>query len=147
MGFKHLELTGFAAYLMRPVEVTMRRVTPRPVAVAATTLKAGAIVPASSGQAIKITTSTVVQPQPAAQGCGVKFNPESLADPARLQGFVCLLLTQDGQGTTLPDGTKLFRRNGAIEHWKGDVVVESSGGMVTRDAAGRYWFLEFQGWL
>jgi hypothetical protein len=47
----------------------------------------------------------------------------------------------------LPDGTKLFRRNGAIEHWKGDLVVERSGGIVTRDAAGRYWFLEFQGWL
>jgi hypothetical protein len=61
--------------------------------------------------------------------------------------LVCLLFTQEGQGITLPDGTKLFRRYGAIEHWKGDAIIQSSYGLVVRDSQGRYWVLESKGWL
>jgi len=100
-----------------------------------------------SSAAARTTTVAPAKPQPMGQDCGVKFNPESTGDANQLRGLVCLLLTQDGQGTTLSDGTRLFRRYGEIEHWKGDVILQRSYGLVVRDGQSRYWFLEFRGWL
>jgi hypothetical protein len=148
MGLKQVNIIGLAAYLLRPLDVAARRVMPRAGITAAATLVAGAVAPPKSGKAVKTTTTVALaKPQPLGQDCGVKFNPESLGDANQIHGLVCLLLTQDGQGMTLPDGTRLFRRYGEIEHWKGDTVIDRSYGVVARDAQGRYWFLEPKGWL
>jgi hypothetical protein len=147
VGLKIATLTGFAAYLLRPLDIVARRATPRMGITPAATLRAGTVVPPKSSAAARTTTVALAKPQPMGQDCGVKFNPESTGDVNELRGLVCLLLTQDGQGTMLPDGTKLFRRYGEIEHWKGDVIIQRSYGLVVRDGQSRYWFLEFRGWL
>jgi hypothetical protein len=147
MGFQQITLKAFATYLLRPLDGIARRATPRMMAIPATTVMAGVTAPSKSGTPAKAPLLALTKPQTSGQDCGVKFSPESAADPNELRGLACLLLTQDGQGITLPDGTKLFRRWGVIEQWKGDVIIQSSPGVVARDAQQRYWFLEFKGWL
>jgi hypothetical protein len=143
MGLKHITLEGYAAYLLLPLNVAAQRSTPRMGIATAATVVSGTTAPPKSGTPAKAPTLALAKPQ----DCGVKVNPESTGDANQLRGLVCFLFTQDGQGMTLPDGTRLFRRNLMIEHWKGDSIIQSSYGVLVRDAQGRYWFLESKGWL
>ncbi len=147
VGLKQGTVTGFAAYLLRPLGVPVQRASSRIGTVRSVTLLAGAVPAPRSLAPVKAVTVALVKPKPVGQDCGVKFNTESLGDAKQVRGLVCLLLTRDGQGMTLPDGSTLFVRSGGIEHWKGDTMLERSYGLVARDARGRYWLLEWKGWL
>src|SRR5262249_26921929 len=105
MGFTGATFTGFATYILRPVGVLVPTATPRGGIPAAEAVMAGTVVIPKSGTPVRTMTLDVAMPRPTEQDCGVKINDESLSDRAQLRGFVCLLLTQDGQGMTLPDGS------------------------------------------
>lgn len=147
IGFKQAPVPGFKMYVLRPLERPVQRGSPRLPVLTRESLTSGAVSPPTSrAKAIATTTVAATDLKLPGKGCSIPVNAQAYGEAGELQGFACYLLLQDGQGTTLPDGTKLFRRDGAIEVWKGD-AVERIEGMVVRDATGRHWAVEFKGYM
>jgi hypothetical protein len=82
-----------------------------------------------------------------ASGSGCGLIVPAVANDAAIGPLTCLLL-EDGQGTTLPGGIRVFRRGARLEVWRGDVLLETvmpgfiQHPLLLRDRSGRHWLLD-----
>ena len=137
-------LDAFFVYLLRPLNSPVVTAIPRAgsATLAELNTRAGALTGSSVTAKPAPNLAALI---PSSTGCEVKFVAATVQQGAEIGNLVCLLL-QDGQGVTLDDGTRLFRRQSMIEIWKGDQVVGSTLGLVARDGQGRHWVLEPKGY-
>jgi hypothetical protein len=134
-------------HLLRPLDQAVLTARAPARVLAAADLTTGTVpAPTSRAPAQAITAAALANLDPLAEGCGVEIVSAAIGAPGEVPQLVCLRLN-DGQGVTLLDGMRLFRRAWKIEVWKGDQLLESTEGLVVRDDGGRHWLLEGKGYF